>query len=326
MRNTAKAEGLDAVEGVTVEQLDIVDAESRAGAIARTLDRFGRIDVLVNNAGVSALGPCRGDPRTGRCATSSRPTSSVRSRSIREVLPSMRANHTGRIVNVTSIGAVMTSGFYSDYCATKHALDALSLGMDIELQQFGIRVATVVPGGFTTSMVANLIRTERSDTIYPRFATTLEEYKVRASGKADLSPVTDAIIAAATDPEPRRPLPGRHRFGRDVAHDRRRGRAGARLLPRPRGWLTTTARDAAACFNSNRDVDDRRHRTQRPRPRRAMGRWTRQRVSVALAARPRFGDAAPGHPAASTPHRRRRHLPARHGGPAPRRRRVHHVE
>jgi NAD(P)-dependent dehydrogenase (short-subunit alcohol dehydrogenase family) len=202
MRNTAKAAGLEAVEGVVVDQLDVVDPESRAGAIARTLARFGRIDVLVNNAGVSALGPAEEIPEQvmreqfeinffGPFAL------------MREVLPAMREHRTGRIVNITSIGALMTSGFYSDYCATKHALDAISLGMDIELQQFGIRVATVVPGGFTTSMVSNLIDTQRPDTIYPRYAKTLEEYKGRMSGKEDLSPVTDAIIAAATDPQPR---------------------------------------------------------------------------------------------------------------------------
>jgi hypothetical protein len=52
-------------------------------------------------------------------------------------------------------------------------------------------------------MVSNLIDTQRPDTIYPRYAKTLEEYKGRMSGKEDLSPVTDAIIAAAIDPEPR---------------------------------------------------------------------------------------------------------------------------
>jgi NAD(P)-dependent dehydrogenase (short-subunit alcohol dehydrogenase family) len=202
MRNTGKADGLGDVDRVTVDQLDIVDAESRAGAVARTLDRFGRVDVLVNNAGVSALGPAEEIPEQvmrDQFETNFFGPFAL----IRELLPSMRANNTGRIVNVTSIGAVMTSGFYSDYCATKHAMDAISHGLDIELQHFGIRVATVVPGGFTTSMVSNLIDTQRPDTIYPRYAQTLEEYKGRMSGKEDLSPVTDAIIAAATDPEPR---------------------------------------------------------------------------------------------------------------------------
>ena len=202
MRDTGKADGLDAVERIVVDRLDVVDPASRTEAIARTLERFGRIDVLVNNAGVSALGPAEEIPEQvmrDQFETNFFGPFAL----MREVLPSMRANDTGRIVNVTSIGALMTSGFYSDYCATKHALDAISLGLDIELQPFGIRVATVVPGGFTTSMVSNLIRTERDDTIYPRFRTTLEQYKGRMSGKEDLSPVTAAIIAAATDPEPR---------------------------------------------------------------------------------------------------------------------------
>jgi NAD(P)-dependent dehydrogenase (short-subunit alcohol dehydrogenase family) len=202
MRNTARADGLGDIERITVDQLDIVDAESRAAAVARILDRLGRIDVLVNNAGVSALGPAEEIPEPvmrDQFETNFFGPFAL----IRELLPSMRANHTGRIVNVTSIGAVMTSGFYSDYCATKHAMDAISLGLDIELQHFGIRVATVVPGGFTTSMVSNLIDTRRPDTLYPRYAKTLEEYMGRMSGKEDLTPVTDAIIAAATDPEPR---------------------------------------------------------------------------------------------------------------------------
>jgi NAD(P)-dependent dehydrogenase (short-subunit alcohol dehydrogenase family) len=202
MRNTSKADGLDSVQGLVVDQLDVVDPESRASAIDRTLERFGRIDILVNNAGVSALGPAEEIPEQvmrDQFETNFFGPFAL----MREVLPSMRANGTGRIVNVTSIGAIMTSGFYSDYCATKHALDAISLGLDIELQEFGIRVTTVVPGGFTTSMVSNLIRTERENTLYPRFAVTLEEYKDRMSGKDDLSPVTEAIIAAATDPEPK---------------------------------------------------------------------------------------------------------------------------
>ena len=202
MRDTAKAGGLGDVERITIDRLDVVDADSRAGALARALDRFGRIDVLVNNAGVSALGPAEEIPEQvmrDQFETNFFGPFAL----MREVLPAMRANDTGRIVNVTSIGALMTSGFYSDYCATKHALDAMSLGLDIELQYFGIRVATVVPGGFTTSMVSNLIDTQRPDTIYPRYAATLEEYKGRMSGKEDLSPVTDAIVAAATDPEPR---------------------------------------------------------------------------------------------------------------------------
>ncbi len=201
MRNPAKADGLDEIPGVAVEQLDVVDAQSRAGAIERTLDRFGSIDILVNNAGISSLGPAE-----------EMPDELVRAQFetnffgpfalMKEVLPSMIDNMTGRIVNVTSIGALLSSGFYSTYCATKHALDAVSLGMDIELQPFGIRVVTVVPGGFNTSIVANRIAVDRPDTRYPRAQAAIDAYEARMVGKEDLTPVTQAILAAATDPDP----------------------------------------------------------------------------------------------------------------------------
>ena len=200
----ATAEGLDRVANVVVDRLDIADDASRRDAVARTLDRFGRIDVLVNNAGVSALG-----------ATEEIPDEIFRDQFetnffgpwqlIKLVLPSMRANAAGRIVNVTSIGAQMTSGFYGAYCATKHALDGLSAGLDIELQQWGIRCVTVVPGGFNTSMATNRVRAAvRPESEYVRAAVALAAYDERMErASTDLTPVTEAIIAAATDAEPR---------------------------------------------------------------------------------------------------------------------------
>jgi NAD(P)-dependent dehydrogenase (short-subunit alcohol dehydrogenase family) len=198
-----RAEGLDDVDGIVVDQLDIVDDASRRTAVERTLDRFGRIDVLVNNAGISALGPTEEIPDEifrGQFETNFFGPWEL----IKLVLPSMRANHTGRIVNVTSIGAQMTSGFYGAYCATKHALDGLSAGLDIELQQWGIRCVTVVPGGFTTSMADNRIKDAmKPDSIYVQGVKAIAAYEQRIQGKPDLSPVVEAILAAATDPDPK---------------------------------------------------------------------------------------------------------------------------
>jgi NAD(P)-dependent dehydrogenase (short-subunit alcohol dehydrogenase family) len=210
MRDPARAtgpggpsEGLDRIDGIVVDRLDVTDPLERSTAVARALDRFGRIDVLVNNAGVSALGPTEEMPE--RVFRDQFETNFFGPFALmKEVLPSMRANGTGRIVNITSIGGLMSSGFYSAYCATKHALDAISLGMDIELQPFGIRVVTVAPGGFNTSIVANrVVEAEPSDTIYPRARRAIQAYEERMVGKEDLTPVTDAIVAAAFDPEPR---------------------------------------------------------------------------------------------------------------------------
>jgi NAD(P)-dependent dehydrogenase (short-subunit alcohol dehydrogenase family) len=110
---------------------------------------------------------------------------------------------TGRIVNVTSIGALQTPGFYSVYCATKHALDALSLGLDIELQQFGIRCVTVVPGGFNTAINANRVDTARPDSRYRRAEPAIRAFEERIAPRTDLTPVTAAILEAATADPPR---------------------------------------------------------------------------------------------------------------------------
>jgi NAD(P)-dependent dehydrogenase (short-subunit alcohol dehydrogenase family) len=189
---------------VVVEQLDIVDDASRRAAVERIVERFGRIDVLVNNAGISALG-----------ATEEIPDDIFRDQFetnffgpwelIKLVLPGMRERSSGRIVNVTSIGAVSTSGFYGAYCATKHALDGLSAGLDIELQQWGIRCVTVVPGGFNTSMADNRVRDALPvDSAYRRAVPAIEAYEERMrAASSDLTPVAEAIVAAATDPEPR---------------------------------------------------------------------------------------------------------------------------
>jgi NAD(P)-dependent dehydrogenase (short-subunit alcohol dehydrogenase family) len=209
----AVAEGLGEVPGVVLEQLDVVDPESRRRAVDRTLERFGHIDVLVNNAGISALG-----------ATEEMPDEVFRHQFetnffgpfglIKDVLPSMRARRSGRIVNITSIGGLMGSGFYAAYCATKHALDAISMGMDIELQQYGIRMVVVAPGGFNTSIVANRVtEAEQPESAYPRARQAIIEYEQRMVGKDDLTPVTDTLIEAAYTPDP----PGRYLVGTGTA-------------------------------------------------------------------------------------------------------------
>jgi len=202
MRDLAKADGLGQVSPLlTVCQLDVVDADSRRAAVLTTLERHGRIDVLVNNAGISSLGPAEEMPDTivrAMFETNFFGPFAL----IKDVLPSMVHNDTGRIVNVTSIGALLSSGFYSVYCSTKHALDALTMGIDIELQQFGIRAVSVVPGGFNTSIVANRIAADRPETLYPRAKLAIEAYEERVGTRNDLTPVTEAIIEASTAAEP----------------------------------------------------------------------------------------------------------------------------
>ena len=203
MRNLAKAAGLDGeAPNLEVAQLDVTDPLSRSRAVQEAMEQHGQIDVLVNNAGVSVLGPAEeipDDVARDLFETNFWGPYAL----IREVLPGMTEAGTGRIVNVTSIGALLTPGFYSVYCATKHALDALTLGLDIELQQFGIRCVTVVPGGYNTAIATNRVDTDRPDSRYRRSRPAIQAWEERIAPRDDVAPVTAAILEAATAEAPR---------------------------------------------------------------------------------------------------------------------------
>ena len=197
-----KRDGLDGgSSNITVEALDVTDRADRTRAVQRTIDRHGGVDILVNNAGSIVLGPTNEIPEA--VAREQFETNFWGAYGlIREVLPTMIANGHGRIVNVTSIGALLTLGFFTLYCATKHALDALTLGLDIELQPFGIRAVSVVPGGYATNLAANRVRTDRPDSRYPQAQAVIRAWEQRIASVPDVSPVTNAILEAATADRP----------------------------------------------------------------------------------------------------------------------------
>ena len=129
-------------------------------AVEHILEVEGRIDVLVNNAGVDHFG-------TVECM----PEHLVRSifetnlfgavRMIRAVLPTMRAQHSGTIVNVSSVaGRLPTLPVHGFYAASKHGLSVLSEALALEVEPFGIRVVCIEPGFIATDFLA---RAERPD-------------------------------------------------------------------------------------------------------------------------------------------------------------------
>ena len=129
--------------------LDVTDDAQVAAAVSAAEERFGGVDVLVNNAGYGY-----------RAAVEEGPDEDVRQlfethvfgsvRTIKAVLPGMRARHSGTIVNISSIGARISpegSGYYS---AVKAALEALTLSLRKEVAPLGITAMVVEPGGFRT--------------------------------------------------------------------------------------------------------------------------------------------------------------------------------
>jgi len=182
--------------------LDVTNPAMRQDAVDLTIQRFGRIDLLVNNAGVSARGAFEDTPEDlWRAIFETNFFGPFEL--IRLVLPIMRRQGAGRIVNVTSVAAILKTPLLAAYGASKHALDAASAALDIETRSFGVRVACVMPGPFKTSLPQNSLDRAASlpyAAITGHFNATFDAMEAKAP--EDLTPVVNAALAAATDPDP----------------------------------------------------------------------------------------------------------------------------
>jgi len=160
MRNLAKADGLRdraEAEGLTVhlETLDVLDQRSIDAAVGKVLHDHGTIDVLVNNAGVGSAGPIETQSIEKAMQLMDTNFWGV-IRTIRSVLPTMRSNRSGVIINVSSISGRIPGLLYSGmYSASKHAVGAMSEALAGEVEPFSIRVVAVEPGFFATEIIAN---------------------------------------------------------------------------------------------------------------------------------------------------------------------------
>lgn len=153
-RLTALARELDPTGEHTLALAgDVTVATDRRGWIDKTMSRWRRIDVLVNNAGYARRGPVELVPVDDiRRNFETNVFSLVELSQL--VIPIMRAQGGGRIINVGSVAGRIARPFSSIYDATKHALNALSDGMRGELAPFGIKVVVVEPGFIKTEFIA----------------------------------------------------------------------------------------------------------------------------------------------------------------------------
>ncbi|MGY6554364.1 MAG: SDR family oxidoreductase [Wenzhouxiangella sp.] len=150
---------------VFIETLDVDDDLSVNTAIERLTASIGGIDVLVNNAGIERVGATEDLPMADfKASMETNYFGAIRC--IKAVLPSMRAQRSGCIVNVTSISGRLASSPFGAYAASKFALEALSECLAQEVAPLGLRVAIVEPGIIDTAM-AERISTDAGDSNYP---------------------------------------------------------------------------------------------------------------------------------------------------------------
>ena len=139
-----------APERVLAVPLDVTDQEQIDAAVAAARSRFGRIDVLVNNAGYGSVGAVEElDDGELRALMDTMFFGAVAL--TRAVLPVMRAQGGGAIVQMSSMGGQVTMPGFGAYCSAKFALEAMSESLAAEVAPFGIRVLIVEPGAFRTA-------------------------------------------------------------------------------------------------------------------------------------------------------------------------------
>ena len=155
VRNTATAQ---AIPGVTLVEMDVRDDASVQAGIHTVIDQARRIDVLVNSAGVTLLGAME---ETSLAEARSLFDTNLFGllRVIKTTLPHMRAQRSGRIVNVSSVLGFLPAPYMALYSASKHAVEGLSETLDHEVRQFGIRVALVEPSFTKTNLDINAPQT-----------------------------------------------------------------------------------------------------------------------------------------------------------------------
>ena len=136
--------------GVHLLDLDVTSQRSVDALVATVLQRHGRIDVLVNNAGVGAVGAGEESTLDQDRVLFETNVFGVMALT-RAVLPHMRERGSGRVVNVSSVLGLVPAPFMASYAATKHAVEGWSESVDHEVREHGVRVLLVEPSWTSTS-------------------------------------------------------------------------------------------------------------------------------------------------------------------------------
>jgi 3-oxoacyl-[acyl-carrier protein] reductase len=134
--------------------LDVRADDQVRAVVAEVVDRFGPIDVLVNNAGVSIPAPIDVDGYEDAWATTLDVNLAAQTRLIRACLPYLERNGDGRIVNIASTEGLGATAYISPYTASKHGVIGLTRGLAVELGRRGVTVNCVCPGPINTGMTA----------------------------------------------------------------------------------------------------------------------------------------------------------------------------
>ncbi|MBT3017896.1 MAG: SDR family oxidoreductase [Candidatus Thiodiazotropha sp. (ex Clathrolucina costata)] len=201
MRTPEKETELNRLDNVLVTRLDVTDSDSIKSAVTKGIERFGQIDVLLNNAGYGAYGPLEAFPMENiRRQFDTNVIGLLET--TKAVLPYMRKQKSGTIVNVSSIGGKMTFPLGTLYHGTKFAVEGLSEALHFELEPVDIKVKIVEPGAIATDFGGrsfDFINDESLAEYQDTVNTLMSAFEATLSQASPASIVAEVIWNAVTD-------------------------------------------------------------------------------------------------------------------------------
>jgi len=214
MRTPEKAEDLKRIVDIECIRLDVTDVDSVKAAIAETLEKFGRIDAVVNNAGFAVVGPF--EAATTEQIDQQFQTNVFGVMNVcREILPYFREQKRGIIVNVASVGGRLTFPLYSLYHASKWALEGFSEALQFEVREFGIKIKIIEPGPIKTDFYSRSQSISKKEglTEYDNFvARALPNLQKAGETGPDGSLVAQVIFDSVSDDSWRMRYPANSRL------------------------------------------------------------------------------------------------------------------
>jgi short-subunit dehydrogenase len=184
--------------------LNVRETETIQKAVDTIIEAEGRIDILINNAGVGITGPIEETPDEEihkAFQTNLYGPISV----MKAVLPHMRQQKSGHIINVTSIAGYMGLPYRGIYSATKGALELVTEAMRMETKMFGIEIANVAPGDFATNIAAGRYHTPvyENSPYKEVYGNMLKEMDAHVDGGSDPKIMADAVLKIIQTKQPK---------------------------------------------------------------------------------------------------------------------------
>jgi NADP-dependent 3-hydroxy acid dehydrogenase YdfG len=200
MRSPEKDTELKELENVLLEKLDVLDLESINQAIQNGIEKFGKIDALVNNAGYGAYGPLESFPRENIIKQFN--TNVIGLMDVtKAIIPHFRTNKEGVIVNISSIGGQMTFALGSLYHGTKFAVEGISESLHYEMKEIGVKVKIVEPGMIATDFGGRSFDFQAGEIAdyQPIIGALMKQWQNPDNTSSPASLVADVIYTAVTD-------------------------------------------------------------------------------------------------------------------------------